>query len=310
MLRYRADLRSLVFIGSYYVFVGVGYTVELPNWALAILVILTSLVSFFCAVITHNTVHAPMWRNKTLNRFTQVLLTVTYGHPVSSYVPGHNLSHHRHTQTNKDLMRTHKLRFRWNLLNQIFFGWVVGPPILKANIEFVRRTRHKRPKWFRQFLVEAAVYFGYLGTMLALDWKLFLLLVVIPHQYAAWGIMGINYVQHDGCDPESPWNHSRNFTGKLVNWFTFNNGYHGLHHMKPSLHWSKLPEVHAKELAPHIHPELDQTSLLRYLFTAYFWPGKRVRFDGQPVQLPPLEPDEAWIPEPKSIDADNLGAAH
>ena len=39
-----------------------------------------------------------------------------------------------------------------------------------------------------------------------------------------------------------------------MNWFTFNNGYHGIHHMKPGLHWSLAPEVHAKELAPfNIH---------------------------------------------------------
>ncbi len=55
----------------------------------------------------------------------------------------------------------------------------------------------------------------------------FLVFVMLPHQYAAWGIMGINFVQHDGCDGEHPYNHSRNFKGAVVNWFTFNNGFHG-----------------------------------------------------------------------------------
>ncbi|MCB9602891.1 MAG: hypothetical protein H6720_21450 [Sandaracinus sp.] len=31
--------------------------------------------------------------------------------------------------------------------------------------------------------------------------------------------------------------------------------------MKPGLHWSLAPEVHAKKVAPHIHPNLDQKSL-------------------------------------------------
>ena len=38
--------------------------------------------------------------------------------PVSMFVPGHNLSHHKYLQKPKDRMRTDKLRFRWNLLNR------------------------------------------------------------------------------------------------------------------------------------------------------------------------------------------------
>ena len=46
-----------------------------------------------------------------------VLLTISYGHPSSTYVPGHNLSHHKYTQSEKDFMRTSKVNFKWNLLN-------------------------------------------------------------------------------------------------------------------------------------------------------------------------------------------------
>lgn len=46
-----------------------------------------------------------------------VILTLSYGHPSSSYVPGHNLSHHKYTQTTKDFMRTSKVKYRWNFLN-------------------------------------------------------------------------------------------------------------------------------------------------------------------------------------------------
>lgn len=83
--------------------------------------ILTCWFSFFGAVATHNTVHSPVWKSRTMNRLFQVVLTLTYGHPVSAYVPGHNLSHHKYTQSRKDVMRTSKVRFRWNLLNGLFF---------------------------------------------------------------------------------------------------------------------------------------------------------------------------------------------
>jgi len=54
-------------------------------------------LSFDGAVITHNTMHCPIFHHscKGLNTLVKVLLTLTYGHPVTSYVPGHNLSHHK-----------------------------------------------------------------------------------------------------------------------------------------------------------------------------------------------------------------------
>jgi fatty acid desaturase len=296
MLRYRADLRSIAFVATYFVLIGVVYAVDLPWWAQIPLAIALCLLSFFCAVITHNTIHAPVFKSRPLNGLFQVALTLTYGHPVSMFVPGHNLSHHKHTQQRKDRMRTDKLRFRWNLLNQLMFSFVVGPIIFRDNARFARIMAKKNPKWFRQFLVEAFVYVAFLAVLFALDWQKFLLFVIIPHQYAAWGIMGINFVQHDGCDGAHPYNHSRNFSGKLLNWFTFNNGFHGMHHMKPGLHWSLLPAAHDRDLRPHLHPALDRVNLLPYVFEAYVWPGKRKNFDGTPLVLGPARDDEDWMP--------------
>lgn len=296
MLRYAADLRSIAFVLTYYGLVAFAFAVDLPLTASALLAIALCFLAFFGAVITHNTVHAPVFRSRFLNRLFQVALTNCYGHPVSMYVPGHNLSHHKFTQQPKDRMRTDKLRFRWNLLNQLFFSFVVGPTIFADNARFAQRMRTQNPKWFAQLMVEVAAYAAFLGLTFALDWQKFLVFIVIPHQYAAWGIMGINFVQHDGCDGDHPYNHSRNFVGKVVNWFTFNNGYHGMHHMKPGLHWSLLPEAHQKELAPHIHPELDQRSLLAYLIKAYVFPGRRMRYDGTKLVLGPPREDEDWLP--------------
>jgi fatty acid desaturase len=295
MLRYTADLRTLAFVGGYYALVALAYAVDLPWYGAVPLAVVIALLSFFNAVITHNTIHSPVFKSRFLNRMLQLALTPTYGHPVSMFVPGHNLSHHKYLQTPKDRMRTDKMRFRWNLLNQLFFNFAVGGAIFKDNAEYVKLMRTRRPKWYRQFWLEMAVYAAFLILTFALDWQKFIIFVFIPHQYAVWGIAGINFVQHDGCEAGHPYNHSRNFTGKLVNWFTFNNGFHGIHHMHPGLHWSLAPARHAKELAPHIHPALDQTSLLAYAFRAYVWPGKRMNYDGTPLVLPPPREDEPWV---------------
>ncbi|MGE0789032.1 MAG: fatty acid desaturase [Sandaracinaceae bacterium] len=299
MLRYWADLRSIAFVATYYAAIAALFVVPreaLPIWAWIVACVALCLLSFFIAVITHNTVHCPVFKSRFLNSLFQVALTNGYGHPVSMYVPGHNLSHHKYTQQPRDRMRTDKMRFRWNMLNQLFFMFVVGPVIFRDNARFAKAMRTKNPKWYRQFLFELIAYVAFLGALLYVDWAKFLVFVMIPHQYAAWGIMGINFVQHDGCDGADPYNHSRNFTGRLVNWFTFNNGFHGAHHMKPGLHWSLLREFHEKELAPYLHPALNQVALLPYLFKAYVWPGTRLTYEGEPLVLGPERTDEDWMP--------------
>ncbi|MFT3771284.1 MAG: fatty acid desaturase [Minicystis sp.] len=308
MLRYRADLRTLSFVSIYFGLVAYQWVTAPKGLAIAVpLFILTCWFSFFGAVATHNTIHSPVFKSRPLNRIFQVVLTLTYGAPVSSFVPGHNLSHHKYTQQQRDVMRTTKTRHRWNLLNGLFFVLHVAGAIMKGEGRYFRAMRERNPAWARQMATEWIILHGAYLVLLCLDWKKFLLYVAIPHKYAAWGIVTMNLLQHDGCDAKSEYNHSRNFVGKLVNWWTFNNGFHTIHHMEPGLHWSLLPAEHAKRVAPFIHPNLDQPALLPYLWRTFFWPGKRVDYLGNPLVLPEAGPDEEWIPAPKETP-DDLGA--
>ena len=94
----------------------------------------------------------------------------------------------------------------------------------------------------------------------------------------------------------------------MINWFLFNNGFHSIHHLEPSLHWSLLREAHEEKVAPFIHPNLVQKSLFLYAWRTFIWPGKRVRYDGTPVVLPDPVPDESWIPRPDEAPGGSLGA--
>lgn len=305
MLRYRADTRTLAFVALYFVLLATGFLVRPSAWWMHIpLIAATCVSSFLCAVITHNTVHCPVFKQRWMNKIFQVVLSLCYGHPVSAYVPGHNLSHHRWTQTRRDVMRTSKLRYRFNLLNQILFFHTVSGAIIGAEVGFAKAARKSRPAWFHQMALEGVVFVSVQLALILIDWKRYLMYGFLAHSYAAWGIVGINFVQHDGCDADHPYNHSRNFVGKFVNWITFNNGYHGMHHVQPGLHWSLLPEAHRRELSPGIHPNLELDSLLGYLFKAYIWPGQRVRYDGKPVVLPEEGPDEDWMGAAAAEDPD------
>ncbi len=297
MLKYTADRRTLAFVAAYFACVITLWIVHPDNMGLRIAWIGAACVlSWFCAVITHNTIHCPIFEKRGWNKAFQIVLTLAYGHPVSAYVPGHNLSHHKYTQLERDVMRTTKMRFRWNLLNLLMFLPTVAFSIMKNDKAFIGQMKTVRRRWYRQLKLEGAIFTAVSVALLILDWRRALLYWYVPHLWAAFGIIGINYLQHDGCDHEHPYNHSRNFVSPLFGWFTFNNGFHTIHHEKPSLHWSLLPEVHAQEIAPHIHPELDQKSMFLYVWRTFIWPGRRLRYDGKPVELPPKQSDVSWVP--------------
>ena len=53
-----------------------------------------------------------------------------------------------------------------------------------------------------------------------------------------------------------------------VNAFLFNNGYHTIHHMRASIHWSEAPAGHEK-IAHLIDPALNEKSFWWYIIRTY-----------------------------------------
>jgi fatty acid desaturase len=290
------------------VLVATGWVVNPHGWQAALWCVVNCIVSWICAVIAHNTVHCPIFKKRELNRAMQVWISLSYGFPVSEYVPGHNLSHHKFTQKREDVMRTSKVNTGWNLLNFMLFFAAVGPGVTAGNYRYKAMMKKRLPQWNRQLLVELIFVWGVKGVLLLLDWRKALLFYIVPHAFAVWGITTVNYLQHDGCDEDHQYNHSRNFMGRVFNWCTLNNGYHGMHHMRPGLHWSLLPEEHDKVLHPHIDSRLEEPSLAMYMFKAFIWPGRRLRFDGQPVVIEGEGPDHDWVGATRDVAAAELGA--
>jgi fatty acid desaturase len=297
VFRYRADIRSVCFVAAYGVLAVTGWLfAPATPWVLVPWVAVTCMSAWIVGVVTHNTIHSPVFRSRALNRAFQLWLSLSYGWPVSEFGPGHNLSHHKHTQKGKDLMRTTKVRSSSNLWNAVRFGPVVALEVMRANYRFVVRARTTARWWYRQLLVEMALVWGTNIALALLDWKRAALFVFIPHIYAVWGVVEVNYLWHDGCDEEHPYDHSRNFVGKVFNFLTLNNGFHTIHHDKPGLHWSLAPEAHRRLIHPHIHPALEQRSFLAYLARTFVWPGRRVRYTGEPY-APVNPPDAPFLAE-------------
>jgi len=178
------------------------------------------------------------------------------------------------------------------------FAFAVTPGILRGNARYGKLKGSGA--WRRQLRLETVVVWGVKLGLLALDWRKALCVVVLPQLIANLGIVGINFLWHDGCDPEHPVNHSRNFSGPLLNFLALNNGYHGMHHEEPALHWSLLPEAHARRIRPGLHPALEQPSLVAYVWRTFVSRRRRETFDGKPVTFPEVDADLDWVGQQRS----------
>src|SRR5260221_14739034 len=98
MLRYKADIRTLITVAIYFAVAITPWFLweEMSRFQVSLWVVANCLMSFICATIVHNTIHAPIFKSRQLNKIFQVVLSFTYGHSTSAYVPGHNFSHHKY----------------------------------------------------------------------------------------------------------------------------------------------------------------------------------------------------------------------
>jgi fatty acid desaturase len=266
MLRYRADRRTLAYLL-------VTTLLTVVNWRLGrvhpVLYPVTLFMFFTTAVISHNHNHLGMWRSKALNLVTSYWIAIFYGHPAVAWVPTHNQVHHKLNNRPGDSSRSPKW-FEGNHLAALLVYPVLTNFAQTADIKAFLKDLFKRDRpAFWAAASEYAVFFGAMAVLFLLDWRKALLFFFIPQQVALFSIQVVNYLQHIETDAYSEWNHSRNFVSRTLNTLLFNNGYHTVHHLKPGVHWSALPRLHA-EHAQQIHPSLLQDSWLRYVGYTYF----------------------------------------
>lgn len=305
MLRHEADWRCIFWIVKYYLLSIIAWMVHGAVWQHPLLVCGTVCVlcyySFAGAVVTHNSMHCRTFHSARLERLWHLLLSLSYGHPVSTFVPGHNISHHKYTESRMDPMRTSKLRYRWNLLNLLLFQPTVARDVFVMDMRYLSLTRVQRDPFYA-LCCEQWFIVGTVQVLLLLCcWRRFMLYVYAPHVFAQWAIVGMNLLQHDGCshskekktdthndnDKGINYNAARNFVGPVINYMTFNNGYHMIHHIHPSMHWSRLADEHARQVHGRAHPALEQACMARYMWTAFVCPGTRVDYTGKRIALPP-----------------------
>ena len=277
MLRHREDWRTLLW--AFVLFPAVGFAPYVDARVIPWMLPLSLYLGFCAGCFSHNHNHSPTFKSRKLNAFYSAWLSIFYGFPTFAWIPTHNLNHHKYVNKAGDATITwrYSKNNTWLIASTYYFVSVFwqAEPIR----EYIAKAKANNPALHRQIVGQYATLVGVQSSLLVLAlvlnrgawWRgveVWVFGFAIPAFFANWSMIFINYIQHVHADPWSEHNHSRNFVSKLGNWLVFNNGYHTAHHESAGLHWSKLPEAHAK-IAHLIHPDLNQGSIFGFCIRSY-----------------------------------------
>ncbi len=275
MLRHPKDKRTLVWSLVLFPMPTVLAYVR-PAWVLPLLPVWLYL-GFCAGVLAHYHNHRAVFSSRVQNRLYSVWLSAFYGCPLWAWIPTHNQNHHKFVNGPGDATRTDLACPEDSLWSVVSYPTRSSPqhlPLLRA---YLGRLWHGNRRAFAWACAELAivptfqilVLLGLLArypTSMALG--SFAAATFLPAAFASWSMMAINYLQHVGCDPRSADNHSRNFVGRVENWFVFDAGLHTVHHEHPGEHFSRYRSLHEAR-AGAIAPELCEQSILTFLWRRY-----------------------------------------
>lgn len=210
-------------------------------WGVAIVMLGLLAFSAMPGSISHNHHHVPTFMRPWMNRIYEVMLFLEVGIPPYAWTIHHNIGHH------KDYLDQEKDPANWRLpdgsvMSRIRYD-IVGA--LRIYPEIRKIGRHY-PELYRRFRIWTGVAVLVLGVFILMDPVKALLLFVAPMPFMYLGLLDNTYMQHSDLDTRSELTASRNTSSRLYNFISWNLGYHTAHHMKPHLHWSRLPGFHAQ----------------------------------------------------------------
>jgi fatty acid desaturase len=250
ILRYPEDRWPLAYT-SMVLAVQLGLFFGVKNlWVTALCVVLFQPVQAVAIACNHYQHHLNVFTWRGLNRAYEVILFLQTGTPPYLITLHHNLGHHPHyLEPERDTLRWRRPegspRTRIECLVKNFAG----------HLTWTMAIGRRHPKVYRRFKVMTAFSLVTLSVLIYFDAAKAMIVFVGPMLLAIFNVARLGYDQHAGLEMDDHFSASRNIESRLYNLVTFNSGYHTAHHVKPGLHWSRLPELH-RQLRDRIPAEL------------------------------------------------------
>ena len=241
LFRFPEDrLPTALFFGYFALDLYIYFTVEsipfLIGWMLAGI-----LPKAFICSFNHHHQHLPTFRSRWLNRVLEFVLGFQTGIVSHGWVLHHVLGHH------KNYLDQSLDESRWKRLDGTTMG-VVEYTFSVALTGYPRAFRVGLgfPRFQKPFVTWSFVTLAVLALLFYYNWinalLVFLLPMTISLHITAWH----TYYHHSGLETENKYEASYNILHRWYNRLTGNLGYHTAHHIRPGLHWSRLPKFHAE----------------------------------------------------------------
>ena len=247
ILRYRIDFFSVLTVVSVFAFQLVAYFLPLPWY----LIIVLPVAIRGLHLVEHNHSHLKIFRQNLFNEMLGWMCFISNGVPVEAYEMHHVHNHHRFAQQygtlNSDWSSTfgfENTSFPNKPCGRVYYCLTYAPLAwLHCWIEVLRRPG---TRMFARFLTSFTLCIGISLFLLIRDPVQYFLWFGIPWALAYVGMANANYDHHRDCEHSTPYNSARDNLSLAFRSFGFNIGYHVEHHMKPTLHWSLLPQFHER----------------------------------------------------------------
>lgn len=254
----------------------------------------------------HNHYHTPFFRARWLNLATSMGFSMG-GNPKTIYNLAHGLHHATVGEWNDASILSilgvkrpphqqllayvtyvlESLGAKYLLLLILLKRWPVerlaafaAPKTPESALHIFKRMQD--PAVRRAVMLDVAAWAGFRLVLCWVDWRFFVF-YFLPVTYLIGALrQAENYFQHWGAtEPGDKRRDSVSCYGTLYNLLTFNLGYHQEHHLRPAVHWLKLPAMTAE-----LPAERRIVPLTHYVNLPLFYPkvaaelaAKRARGD-------------------------------
>jgi fatty acid desaturase len=106
-------------------------------------------------------------------------------------------------------------------------------------------VKKRRRALFVKTLVGELAFLGVAAALFLVEWRAALVVLIIPYVVTRFLMMAGNWGQHafvDRAGAENPYRNSITCINCGYNRRCFNDGYHIGHHIKPTRHWTEMPD--------------------------------------------------------------------